>query len=80
MKQVDHLREIAEDLGLDTSWSEDAWPNFLRIFNSYMMYRNEYDLRHASACIELRIDKKSSWRDLFSDLYDSIMDDPSLYY
>lgn len=77
---TDHLREIAEDSGLDTPWSASAWPEFLKIFHAYMIYREQCDYQHKFACDELMIDSESTWRDVMYDLYCAIMDEPELYY
>lgn len=77
---TDHLRDIAEDLGLDTSWSESAWPNFLTVFHVYMKYREHCEYNHEHAIKNMRMQRDSPWCDIFYDLHTAIMDEPELYY
>jgi hypothetical protein len=76
----DHLREIAQDMGLNTEWNERAWPDFLLIFRNYVTYRDQMEYRHKEACDSLLIGTNSPWRDIFYELYRVILDEPELWY
>lgn len=77
---TDHLREIAEDAGLNTEYSPEAWPHFMHLLRVYMFHREESDsqMRHSEAMKEQSLPEYYS-----APLYEcwrAIIDDPELWY